>query len=715
MSLFGNISMLNAAMRNFQYGLDVTANNLANATTVGYSRQVLNFEALSPVWDGSQQLGSGSRAGNVQRMRDLFLDQQSKLQRAELGRASAHQLALQQLGAIFPELASASATGGLKGAINDLAAAWDALALSPASLALKAAVRDKMEVLAQRLNTDARMVYSLQEDLDTQIGNTISEANLLMGRIRFLNEQIKVGRANTQGVQPNSLLDQREQAAQQLAELIGSQSREVGDGSLVVTFSGGTLVDGNNVFQLKPISSTVDPSRTGVGYYASASGASSDVTNSFKSGKLGGLLQSRDVDVENARLTLDKMAYGFIARANEVNSSYVAGDFTTNHKLFAGSKASDIAVTLDVLNNSDYLGGTRDSLAPGDLAKLQGSLKDFIMFSQIQTAPFSTLGATPINETGTLLTQNFTTVLNPAATAADPGELVIVAGGNATTVQWNNTMTLNEVIRNINAQGGGAFYATFDKTSQKVLIYGQTPLEVYDNKYNLGQALALSSVVVSSAPINNAALTALNQVNGGLPLNSSVNALNVFSQAQPNAGGVMLVDGNPVSWLPTEDPGTILFNIQSATPVNQKVYNFFDSANQVVYLIKSGDVAFNVTLTAGNPLKSIGVQDSTGNLSRVFNFDTDTNSSRLFDAELVELGGRADAEGVLKSQAQALVDQTQQLQDNVSKVDLNAELAQARIFQRSYEASVRLQAILDEVLNVLINHTGTSSGASSAI
>ncbi len=40
-------------------------------------------------------------------------------------------------------------------------------------------------------------------------------------------------------------------------------------------------------------------------------------------------------------------------------------------------------------------------------------------------------------------------------------------------------------------------------------------------------------------------------------------------------------------------------------------------------------------------------------------------------------------------------------------MDLNQEIAQATLYQRSYEASVRLQSIIDDMLNVLINHMGS--------
>jgi flagellar hook-associated protein FlgK len=105
--------------------------------------------------------------------------------------------------------------------------------------------------------------------------------------------------------------------------------------------------------------------------------------------------------------------------------------------------------------------------------------------------------------------------------------------------------------------------------------------------------------------------------------------------------------------------------------------------------------------------------DQKGNLTRVLNLDTDTNASKILDELLVDLGSGIATEAVLEQQAQALVDQTTALQDAQASVDLNAELAQARLYQRSYEASVRMQFILDEILNVLINRTGTSSTTTS--
>jgi flagellar hook-associated protein FlgK len=202
-------------------------------------------------------------------------------------------------------------------------------------------------------------------------------------------------------------------------------------------------------------------------------------------------------------------------------------------------------------------------------------------------------------------------------------------------------------------------------------------------------------------------------------LNSTQNKLDIFTTPSVN-GGTILIDGNTVNWTATDQIQiSLALAVQLATPTPGQVSLFWDSATQTVVLEKSGDpVGANAgshNFGLGNTMTGIQVVDTIGNLTRSLNLDTNTNASKIMDELVVSLGARRDAEGVLEQQAQALVDQTQQLQDNESKVDINQELAQARLFQRSYEASVRLQAIMDEMLNVLINHTGTSSSASGSV
>jgi len=285
-------------------------------------------------------------------------------------------------------------------------------------------------------------------------------------------------------------------------------------------------------------------------------------------------------------------------------------------------------------------------------------------------------------------------------------------------ISWDGTMSINDIIDKINTGSGGSIHATFDQTLRKMFIYSQAPLQVYDDAgIGFAHAMKLSAIASSSAPINNNVVAAFNQVDPNLPLNGTLNTLDLFTNASPIIPGVSYqfqVDNSIIAWLPTDDSVTLLFNVQFGTPLGQRVFFTFDSTRQVVVFNKSGDPGDNPgTLLVGNPMKAIQLSDVTGNLTRVYNFDTQENAQRLFDEMKTGLTGNASSETALEAQAQALVDGTKALQDAESAVNLDEELAQARLYQRSYEASVRLQFILDEILNVLINHTGSSASSSS--
>src|SRR4051795_4882329 len=76
-----------------QRGLDVTSHNIANAATVGYTRQEASMTAATPLMisagalaDGSgAMLGQGVEVEAYRRMRDDFLDLQYRAQNMALG------------------------------------------------------------------------------------------------------------------------------------------------------------------------------------------------------------------------------------------------------------------------------------------------------------------------------------------------------------------------------------------------------------------------------------------------------------------------------------------------------------------------------------------------------------------------------------------------------------------------------------------------------
>jgi flagellar hook-associated protein 1 FlgK len=88
--------------------------------------------------------------------------------------------------------------------------------------------------------------------------------------------------------------------------------------------------------------------------------------------------------------------------------------------------------------------------------------------------------------------------------------------------------------------------------------------------------------------------------------------------------------------------------------------------------------------------------------------DTTTHFGAYYDSIISNLGAKAqDASNMLQANKNVL-DQLQTMQSNITKVDVNAEKAKAAMYQRAYDASVQLSTVINEMMDMLINHTGSS-------
>jgi flagellar hook-associated protein 1 FlgK len=745
MSLNSSISILGSALRNFQDAVNVTANNLANANTVGYSREVANFSELSPLSIDNLVLGNGASMSSVSRLRDIYLDSQIRTQQMALGFYTQRSTFDQQLSAIV-------ATGGssLSSLESTLSTAWTNLA-GVGSTANKTAVVTAAQALAQQFNQASGQLYALKVNLNQQIQASVDQINTYLDQIATLSLQIKNTTVGSQTY--GGLLDAREQVMQSLAQLADFQFNTKGDGSVSVTFDGGALVDGINATHLKTIPSATNPGALAVGFTAmSQSPYTADVSNFIHSGQLGALLQEQNVDLKQAVLSINEMASGLIQRSNEINEA-ATSIFNSQTALgtqgvafFTGNEASDIEVNSQVVSNLGNVGATRNgSPVTGDAATLQAAIPTQVLSNEISTAAtgFNALGFyVDPNQPMNALNQNF---LGAAPVAS--GTLVISSGGNTINVAWKNTDTLNSIIKTINASGGGHIWATLDNSynplfgaaSQRILLFGDGPMSVYDGSGNLATSLQLESYLFSSAPINNSPSVGLNAVAAANTLNSAASQLDYYTTplAPPPQGNPPVpftqyraqVNGTGIfTWDTTQSLSTILNNLKTGggsagarvtvatfptvtTP--NLTYTFYP---QVITLGMPGNFGLNTLGTSSaKPLTFITVNDLTGNFTSFTNFAAPQSYNGIFSSLTTKLSSQSSSDSLFETQAQNAATALQNVQDGIAKVDYNQETALASEYQRAYEASVRVQAVIDQMLDVLINHMGSSTSVSTSV
>jgi flagellar hook-associated protein 1 len=234
MSLSATLANALSGLNVAQQALSVTANNVANANTPGYSRKIQNQETVV-VGDR----GAGVRSTEIARITDAFLTEEIRRQSSIAGRSDAvlrYQDLLQiAFGAPGDNRDLAVQIGGLQVAL-------DALAASPESSATALQVLSAIDELSRTIGGLADQVQVLRGEADQEIGRTVDAINVEIQSVHALNVEIErlahLGQINPE------LLDRRDVLIQSLAEKIDVRTYAQGNGALALYTAGGeTLLD----------------------------------------------------------------------------------------------------------------------------------------------------------------------------------------------------------------------------------------------------------------------------------------------------------------------------------------------------------------------------------------------------------------------------------------------------------------------------------------
>lgn len=298
-----------------QAALAVVSNNVANANTPGYTRQVATFEENDPVTINVQQYGTGvTMAGGVSQ-RDNALNQ-SLLQQQQSASASTVRLsALQQVEAIFSPNTSASGgmSDGIAQSMSNFFDSLSALEASPANTSLRQQVLTTAGNLASDFNSASAQLSQQQASLDQQTGSLITQINSLTQNLAQLNTQIESSSPKSDA---GTLEDQRQRELQQLSQLIGIHTVQTEkNGVEITTASGALLMAGGQSYAL----STASVSGSLRVYDSSGN----DITTSLASGggQMGGLVTVRNQDIPQMQNALDTLAYTLGTAVNTQNTA----------------------------------------------------------------------------------------------------------------------------------------------------------------------------------------------------------------------------------------------------------------------------------------------------------------------------------------------------------------------------------------------------------
>ena len=224
-----------------QRGLDVTAHNLANANTVGYTRQEAALVASDPlsIKAGALANGAGALLGQgvevqaYRRLRDGFLDVQYRGQSMALGgyETSARALASVEAGLNEP------GEGGINALLDQFWKAWGDVANYPESQPARQALVGHASALATSIRSlDARLQSVAQEAVAEYNAITGPAGPVVAAATEIQRLNVAIESAVKSGRAPNDLLDRRDVLLDELSSYAQVSVTDLGGGLIRVNF-----------------------------------------------------------------------------------------------------------------------------------------------------------------------------------------------------------------------------------------------------------------------------------------------------------------------------------------------------------------------------------------------------------------------------------------------------------------------------------------------
>ena len=294
------------ALETSQSALNATSNNIANANTPGYTREVPQVSENALTVSGDFVLGGGVTLNGLQSVRDELLNLQIQQQTSAQSSVDTQSSSLQQIQTYF------TTTGqDLASALSSFSSSLAELSANPSNSAVQQTVLSSGQNLAKSFNATANGLTSVQTVADNQVTQTVAQINSLTSQIAQLNGQIH--QLDAGGQNSGTVIDQRDELVKQLSQLTGVSITQSNDGETLTTGNGSPLVVGNQSFALQ-----TTPGANGLQQVIDTSGT--NITASIQGGQLGGAIEIRDQVIPSYLTQLNTLASQFATAFNSAQA-----------------------------------------------------------------------------------------------------------------------------------------------------------------------------------------------------------------------------------------------------------------------------------------------------------------------------------------------------------------------------------------------------------
>ncbi|GAA2856141.1 flagellar hook-associated protein FlgK [Paenarthrobacter ilicis] len=250
MSTFGGLNTAYRGLTAAQQAINLAGQNIANATTPGYTRQRLEQSAIgAPSSVGLNpsigQAGQGVSVDGIARLGNSFLDAGVRNTAAQTGFTGLRSTELQQLEDALQE----PGPHGISTALHTFWASWQGVSNHPGEATPASVLLEAATTLSATVSSGYKALDAQWTRVRGEASTTVDELNAVAGRVAELNATIRSVLAS--GGSANELIDARNQMTEAIATLAGGTVRDNADGTADVVVGGNALVSGTSHRELK--------------------------------------------------------------------------------------------------------------------------------------------------------------------------------------------------------------------------------------------------------------------------------------------------------------------------------------------------------------------------------------------------------------------------------------------------------------------------------
>lgn len=636
------IDLLNIARTGVQASqsqLAVTSNNIANANTQGYHRQVANQASNESQRLGNSFYGTGTYVTDVKRVYNEFAARELRIGQTSLSGAEATYSKMSELDQLYSQIGNMVPAG-----LNNFFASINSVADLPTDIGIRSSALSSAEQLAKTMN-------QMQSHLDNQTKQTNSQIESVTVRINEISKEL--GNLNLElmksGGDDSQLLDKQDALIQELSQYAQVNVIPLDTGAKSIMLGGSVMLVSGEVSMSVGVT-TGDPYQNEPRITASTGNQSLLINPAKLGGQLGALFDFRSETLVPASQELGQLALGIADAFNEMQSKGFDLNGNVGQNLFRDIN-DPLMSSGRVGEYSTNTGNAKISVNIDDVGMLSGGGYELSF-----TAPATYK-----------LTDTQTGKISPL-TLNPPGELV---GGDGFTINIS-TGAMNDGDKfEIRPTSGAAAGLTMIMTDPKGIAAAAPKITA--NAANSGEMeVKVSAVSRTTAgfPLTGSELT--------VRVDSAANTFEVF-----DASGASL--GAPSAFTP---------------PTVNTGYGFSIEIDDTSTAGVTDSFTFDLSFAEGDNSNAVAMAEMSD--AKLMNGGT-TTLVGVFESTKLDIGSKTKAAEVRAGSADAIFQQAYNRVQSESGVNLDEEAANLMRFQQAYQASARIMTTAQTIFDSLLS------------